>query len=301
MSAMGVAVAAVGLTKSYRRTPALIGLDLEVRTGEVFGYLGPNGAGKTTTLRLLLDLIRPTAGEVRVLGEDPRGNPGLRRRIGYLPGELVLYERLTVQEMLDHLAALHGGVDAAYRRALCERLDLDPSRRIRGLSRGNKQKVGLVQALMARPELLVLDEPTGGLDPIGQRAVRDLLDEAREEGRTVFLSSHLLHEVEEVADRVGILRAGRLVAVESVGGLKARSLHSVTVRFGGEVPGEVLAAVPGVADLEVEGPAAHFSLRGPIDPVLKELARHQVLDLSVAEADLEEIVLTFYGAGAADA
>lgn len=195
------------LTKRYGKHQALDGLDLVVRRGEVFGFLGPNGAGKTTTIRLLLDLIRPTAGRVEVLGMDPRRQGReVRRRVGYLPGKLALYDRLTGREVLTYLGHLRDGVDWAHADSLARRLDLDLNRPIGALSRGNKQKVGLVQALMHRPELLILDEPTGGLDPLVQREFHRLVREASGEGRTVFLSSHVLGEVERVADRVGIIR-----------------------------------------------------------------------------------------------
>ena len=211
------------LTKFYGKHLGLDGLDLEVRPGEVFGFIGPNGAGKTTTIRLLVDLIRPTRGRLRVLGQDPRsGGATLRRRLSYLPGELPLDGRQSARELLTFLGNLRGGVAQKQIDRLAERLQLDLSRPIRGLSKGNKQKVGLVQAFMGDPELLILDEPSSGLDPLLQQEFLAMVREVRASGRTVFMSSHVLAEVEHVADRVGILRAGRLVAVEDIEVLRQR-------------------------------------------------------------------------------
>ncbi|HET8682064.1 MAG TPA: ABC transporter ATP-binding protein, partial [Micromonosporaceae bacterium] len=218
------AIRTEGLVKTYGRNRGLAGLDLAVRTGEVYGFLGPNGAGKTTTIRLLLDLIRPTAGRARVLGLDPRADGvTLRRRVGYLAGDFLVNGRQTARELLTYLGNLRGGVPRAAVDALAERLDLDTTRQIAALSRGNRQKVGLVQAFMHSPELLVLDEPTVGLDPLLQQEFVAMVREARAAGQTVFMSSHVMSEVQQTADRVGIIREGRLVAVEQVEQLRERA------------------------------------------------------------------------------
>ena len=227
------AVETVALCKTYPGpVGALVDLDLSVERGEVFGYLGPNGAGKTTTIRLLLGLIRPTGGRALLLGLDTRAEGvGSRRRVGYLPGDLRLADRLTGAEQLDSLARLRGGVDDALREELCERFELVLDRPARQLSRGNRQKIGLVQAFMHRPQLVLLDEPTAGLDPLLQGEVHALLRETADEGRTVFLSSHSLDEVQHVADRVAIIRAGRLISVDAVESLRERSLRHVAITF----------------------------------------------------------------------
>lgn len=293
---MGVCIRTVGLTKRYGRHVGVEQLDLCVPEGEVFGYLGPNGAGKTTTIRLLVDLVRPTSGHIEVFGLDSRRDSReVRRRIGYLPGELFLYDRLTGDEMLTHLAHLRGGVARAEILRLAERLDVDLARPIRTLSKGNKQKIGLVQAFMHRPELLLLDEPTSGLDPLVQVEVHELIEEARDEGRTVFLSSHVLPEVDRIADRVGMLKAGRLIAVEDVAGLKERAVHRLEARLGAPVPPDAFDRVPGVSRADVRGTSARLVLSGSMAPVVRALARYEVEDLVVHEPDLEEIFLTYYG------
>jgi ABC-2 type transport system ATP-binding protein len=229
----GPAIVTRALTKTYGRARGVADLDLEVRPGEVFGYLGPNGAGKTTTLRLLLDLIRPTRGSATVLGLDShREGRAIRRRVGYLPGDLRLYVSLSGRELLDYFGHLRGAIPRERAEALARRLDCDLGREIRALSSGNRQKLGLIQAFMSDPELLILDEPTNGLDPLVQQTFYELVLEARAAGRTVLLSSHILPEVERVCDRVGILREGRLVAVESIADLRARAVRRVEIEFG---------------------------------------------------------------------
>ena len=216
-----------GLSKYYGKALGVLDLDLDVPQGQVFGYLGPNGAGKTTTIRMLLDLIRPTSGTVRVLGLDVRRHSqAVRRRVGYLPGDLVLYQNLTGRELLDYAASLRGGVDWRVVERLADRLECDLARRIGDLSQGNRQKVGIIHAFMHGPELLVLDEPTMGLDPLMQQVFNQLVREARDEGRTVFLSSHILPEVEQLCDWVGIIRGGRLITVEQVEAMKERAIRS---------------------------------------------------------------------------
>ena len=261
----------------------------------MFGFLGPNGAGKTTTIRLLLDLIRPTSGVVKVLGLDPRRDGvALRRRIGYLPGDLRLYERLTGRELLTYFARLRrlSGLGDAER--ISERLELELDRPLQGLSKGNRQKVGLVQALMHRPDLLVLDEPTSGLDPLVQQTFYELLDEARDAGRTAFVSSHVLPEIQHVADRVGLIREGRLVLEDTVEALRARGLVRVEVTFETLPGADAFAGLPGVRELERNGRRIRFALEGEIDPLVKALSRHHVVSLESREADLEDVFLSLF-------
>jgi len=288
-----------GLTKSYGRSRGVSGLDLEVYPGEVFGYLGPNGAGKTTTIRLLLDLIRPTSGRALVLGSEPRrGGPALRRRIGYLAGDPALYRKMTGRQLLTYLGHLRGLPGLGPAEALAERFELDLSRPIGDLSRGNRQKVAVVQAFMHSPQLLVLDEPTSGLDPLMQREFYRLVAEARAEGRTVFLSSHVLGEVERIADRVGIVREGRLVVVEGLEALKAKALRRLEIHFAGPVPREEFASLPGVQDVLVEGKGLTCTAVGALDRLVKAAARYEVTNLAIHEADLEDLFLRYYeGAG----
>ncbi|MCX9193882.1 ABC transporter [Carbonactinospora thermoautotrophica] len=281
------------LVKYYGRTSALDGLDLEVQPGEVFGYLGPNGAGKTTTIRLLLDLIRPTSGQVRVLGQDPRaGGPKLRRRIGYLAGDFAIDGRQPVREALTYLGDLRGGVPARRIRELAERLDLDLTRPIRSLSKGNRQKVGLVQAFMHTPELLILDEPTSGLDPLVQQEFLAMVREAKAAGQTVFMSSHVLSEVQHAADRVGIIRAGRLVTVERVEAL--RSFRKVEIHFAEPVPADAFTGLPHVSQVQVDGTRLRCRLDGHADALVKTAGRFTVVNLRVEEPDLEELFFAYY-------
>ena len=290
-----VAISTEGLTKDYGRNRALSGLDLEVWTGEVYGFLGPNGAGKTTTIRLLLDLIRPTSGRAAVLGLDPRTNGvALRRRIGYLADDFVVDGRQTGDELLTYLGNLRGGVSHARIDALAQRLDLDLSRRIRTLSRGNRQKVGLVQAFMHDPELLVLDEPTSGLDPFLQQEFAAMARQATADGRTLFMSSHVMSEVQQTAARVGIIREGRLVTVERVEDLRARSMRRVEIQFDGPVSPEDFADIAGLSDLHIDGALLRCRLDGRADALVKAAARHSVVTLSVEEADLEELFFDYY-------
>jgi ABC-2 type transport system ATP-binding protein len=291
-------IVAEGLTKSYGSERGVIDLSFAVTPGEVFGYLGPNGAGKTTPIRTLLDFIRPTAGRATIFDLDSTvGSIEIHRRTGYLPGELALYARMTAADFLMHFAALRGGVDWGDVRRLAERLDLRLEARIRSLSHGNKQKVGLVQAFMHRPELLVLDEPTTGLDPLVQQEFHTMIAEARLGGCTVFLSSHVMTEVERLCDRVGIIREGRMVAVEDVGDLKARALRTLDIHFNRPVPGEAFAGLPGVQHVEVQGELVHLTVAGHLDAVVKAAARFEVVDITSHEPTLEEIFLTFYGKG----
>ena len=289
-----------GLYKSYGKVRALRGVDLEVRRGEIFGFLGPNGAGKTTTIRCLLDLIRPDGGTARVLGIDPQADPvAVQARTGYLPGELALNENLTAERQLRFFADMRGGkADRAFVLQLAERLDLDLKRPIKNLSKGNKQKVGVIQALMHRPELLLLDEPTGGLDPLMQQEVLGLIREAKADGATVFFSSHIMSEVETVAERVGIIRQGRIVEVAETAALIDRGLRHASVRFREPVDSRVLDGLPGVQVLSRDA-GLHVSLQieGEMDELIKALGVLPVSYLDTARPSLEEVFLAYYEAG----
>lgn len=283
------------LTKHYGETKALIDLDLEVQRGEVFGFLGPNGAGKTTMIRTILDLIRPTSGSATLLGLDSHEHSvELRRHIGYLPGDLALYPTLTGRDTVAYFSNLRGGVDDSYVRALAERLDCDLSKRIRDLSSGNRQKVGLIQAFMNRPELLILDEPSTGLDPLVQQEFQAMLREVADEGRTVFLSSHTLSEVERVADRVGIIRAGRLVVVEAVNQLKAKAIRRLNLEFAKPVEASVFGGLPGVHHVDADTTRVSISYEGPMAGLLEAAMPHGLVNMEAVEADLEEIFLNYY-------
>jgi ABC-2 type transport system ATP-binding protein len=288
-------IAVERLTKSYGRSRGVVELTFTVSPGEVFGYLGPNGAGKTTTIRTLLDFIRPTTGRALVFGLDTRRDGiEIHRRTGYLAGEMALYERLTGAEYLRHLGLLRGGVDPRVVRDLANRLDCDLSVRIRSLSHGTKQKVALIQAFMHRPELLVLDEPTQGLDPLIQQEFARMVEEVRAEGRTVFLSSHVMPEVERLCDRVAIIREGRLVAIQDVGDLKARQVRMLTIHFAGPAPAPAFEGLPSVRAARAMGDALELTVEGPLDAVVKEAARFEVVDLESHEPSLEDVFLTYY-------
>ena len=285
-----------GLTKSYGKNRGVIDVSLDVRPGEVFGFLGPNGAGKTTTIRTLLDFIRPNSGVAKVFGMDAhRQSREIRRRIGYLPGDLALYEKLKGADMLRYMGNLRGGVEWDHVRELAERLHSDLSRPIRTLSQGNRQKIGLIQALMHKPELLILDEPTNGLDPLIQQVFYRLISEV--EGQTVFLSSHNLPEVERVCDRVGIIREGRLIAVEEVAALKSRALRQLEIHFAAPVPESAFANVAGVSDLAVEQNVLRCSVKGTLDAVIKAASKFEVVNVISHELSLEEIFLAYYNRG----
>jgi ABC-2 type transport system ATP-binding protein len=288
-------IATSGLTKDYGSGRGLFGLDLEVSRGEVFGFLGPNGAGKSTTMRLLLDLIKPTSGSARVLGLDTvTDSLEIRRRIGFLPGDLAMYPKLTGRAVLDFLGALRGGVDARRRDALVERFGADIDRPIRQLSTGNRQKLGLVQAFMHEPELLILDEPIAGLDPLVQQSFHALLGEVSAQGRTVFLSSHTLSEVERVTQRLAILREGRLVVVDSLENLRKVAVQRLEIEFAEPVdPGE-FRALHGVTEVRADGPTLTVGFEGSADAVVKAAAAHEVLAVRPREEDLEDIFLHYY-------
>ena len=291
------AIVTRNLVKHYGRVEALRGIDLDVRKMEIFGFLGPNGAGKTTTIRCLLDLIRPTKGSISVFGTNPQTDPvSVRARTGYLPGELRLDENLTVEGTLRYLNNLRGRkADWSYIRELAQRLDLELRLPIKNLSKGNKQKIGILQAMMHRPELLILDEPTFGLDPLVQHEVLRLIQQARTEGASVFFSSHNLSEVQEVADRVGIIRLGKLVEVADTSALINRSIRRARIRFRQPVDPSPLLTVPGVS-LLARGDGANVLLQveGEMDRLLKALAPFPVSDFETERPTLEEIFLAYY-------
>jgi len=283
------------LTKSYGRSRGIIDVDLEVQQGEVFGFLGPNGAGKTTTIRTMLDLIRPTSGRAMVFGIASTADPvAIHRRIGYIPGEFALYDRLSGKQTLEYFANLRGGVDPAYQSSLIERFDLDPSKRFKQYSKGNKQKVGVIAALQHKPELLVLDEPTSGLDPLVQQTFFATLRDAVSDGATVFLSSHILSEVEKSCRRVAIIRDGRLVKTGTVESLRDLAHHQVELRFSGPVPSDTFAELPGVSDVVAEDHVLRMRVAGAITPVVRAAAQYELLDFVSREPSLEETFLAQY-------
>jgi ABC-2 type transport system ATP-binding protein len=296
---MGRSMAVIELnrvTKSYGRSRGIVDVDLAIEQGEVFGYLGPNGAGKTTTIRLFLDFIRPTTGTVRVLGRSPR-EPALRHQIGYLAGELDLYERFTGTELITYFDNLRGNGSLRHALELSERMKLDLSRPIGKLSKGNKQKVGVVQALMHKPQLLVLDEPTSGLDPLVQEEFYALLEEHRGIGGTVFLSSHVLSEVERIAGRVGIIREGRIVEVATLRELRARAVREFEVSFDEDVPVSAFAALPNLTDVRMSGRTLTCRVTGSVDPFIKAVAQYNVANFISQGADLEALFLAYYRGG----
>jgi ABC-2 type transport system ATP-binding protein len=283
------------LTKTYGAHRGIVDIDLEVADGEAFGFLGPNGAGKTTTIRVLLDHLRPTAGRARVFGIETTVDPvAIHRRVGYLPGEFTLYDTLTGGQTIEYFANLRGGVDAAYQADLVARLDVDPSRRFREYSKGNKQKIGLIIALQHRPDLLILDEPTSGLDPLVQQTFYQVIREAKVEGRTVFLSSHVLSEVEKTCDRVGIIRDGRLVRLGRIEDMRDLAHHEVELLFAGPVPRAAFEALPGVSNVEADGQLLKLRVSGSIGPVVRAAAGYEVLDFVSREPSLEETFLAEY-------
>jgi len=293
-----------GLSKTYgsskKQTLALNRLDLTVNQGEIFGYLGPNGAGKTTTIRLLLDLIRPSAGSASIFGLDIRADSvEIHRRIGFLPGELSLWEGRTGDQIINYVASVRGDTRGIVKHAdeLAERLDLDTTKRVRDLSSGNKRKLGLVIAMMHSPELLVLDEPTGGLDPLVQQTFHEMMDEYRAKGKTVFLSSHVLSEVQAICDRVGILRDGELKAVESVEKITNVEFHWIDVTFRDAIPAglqQALESMPSITDVSTNGSRVRMRMIGDFDPLLRVISGGYVEMLHVEEPSLEEIFLAFY-------
>lgn len=292
------AIETEGLTKFYGSSRGVIDLDLTVSQGEIFGFLGPNGAGKTTTIRLLMDLIRPTRGQARLFGKDSQAESvELKKIVGYLPGELALWPNLTGWQTLSYLANLRGGVDPALIKDLAARLDLDLSRKFREYSKGNKQKVGVIQAFMHGPRLLILDEPTASLDPLNQQEFNQMVAEARAKGATIFLSSHILSEVEHICDRVGIIREGRLMRVGKMSDLISQKHYHVDISL--EIPAEgavveSFAALPGVSEITAGDHSLQFVAHGTLDPVIKLASRYPVLSLTSHEPTLEDAFLEFY-------
>jgi ABC-2 type transport system ATP-binding protein len=283
------------LTKSYGANRGITDIDLEVNEGEAFGFLGPNGAGKTTTIRTLLDHIRPTSGRALVFGIQTNVDPvAIHRRVGYLPGEFALYDKLTGGQTIEYFANLRGGVDPAYQADLVARLDVDPSRRFREYSKGNKQKIGLIIALQHRPDLLILDEPTSGLDPLVQQTFYEVIREAKAEGRTVFLSSHVLSEVERTCDRVAIIRDGRLVRLGRIEDMRDLAHHQVELVFAGDVPQAAFEQLAGVSQVAVDGQLLKLRVSGSIAPVVRAAAGYDVLDFVSREPTLEETFLAEY-------
>jgi ABC-type multidrug transport system ATPase subunit len=284
------------LTKVYGTHRGIVDLDLDVEPGEIFGFLGPNGAGKTTTMRVLVDLIRPSSGRAEVFGIDTTRDPvAIHRRVGYLPGEFDLYDRLTGADTIAYFANLRGGVDAGYAAQLVERLDLDLSRRFREYSKGNKQKVGLVVALQHRPDLLILDEPTSGLDPLMQQTFFEIIREARDDGRTVFLSSHIIDEVDRTCDRVAIIREGKLVQVDRIDAIRRLAFHHVVLVFSAPVATGLFSSIDGVDHVEASGSTLSMRVSGPIGSVLAAAAPHGLVDVVSREPNLEDVFLAQYG------
>ncbi|HKP53571.1 MAG TPA: ABC transporter ATP-binding protein [Chloroflexia bacterium] len=298
MATKVAAIETTSLTKSYGQARGIVDLDLHVEDGEVFGFLGPNGAGKTTTIRVLMDLIRPTKGSASIYGKDCQAEPvAIKAMVGYLPGELALWNNLTGYQTLTYLGNLRGGVEQKVIEGYAERLKLDLSKKFREYSRGNKVKVGIIQAFMHRPRLLILDEPTSGLDPLNQQEFFDMVAEAREGGATIFLSSHVLSEVEHSCDRVGIIREGRLVRTGSVREVVAERLYHMTLTLGVPATDDVqqaFASLPNVSDVAATDHTIKFVVQGDADPVLKQAASYPVVSLTSHEPTLEEAFLTYY-------
>ncbi len=301
MNSTDVVIQTNQLSKLYRsrkdQTLALSDLNLEVRRGEIFGYLGPNGAGKTTTIRLLLDFIRPTSGHALIFGKDVQAHSvELRRRIGFMPGELSLWSHLTGQQIVNYAGSSRGdtGSMAKQAHAIAERMQLDLTKRVHELSSGNKRTLGLVIAMMHTPDLLILDEPTSGLDPLLQQTFHEMVREAREAGRTIFLSSHILGEVQAICDRVGILRDGKLKAVERVDDLTHTNFTWVWFEFRDPITPAIVADVPAISDVTVEGKTLHLRLSGDWAPLLQAVNRQYVVKVRIKEPSLEEVFLTFY-------
>ena len=292
---MSLAIETNKLTKTYGKSRGIRDVDLSVEEGEVFGFLGPNGAGKTTTVRTLLGFLRPSGGRGEVFGLDiRRDSVEIRARVGNLPGEFALEDRMTGEGLLKYFARLRGVKDLGYARELAERLGAELHRPMRRLSHGNKQKIGLVQAMFHRPPLLMLDEPTGGLDPLVQEEFLNIIEEVRAEGRTVFFSSHNLAEVERVCDRIGIIRGGRLAAVETTETLVDKSFRHVTLYFAESVDPGPFEVLPGVKDLKTDGTKISFTLYDHLDEMVKLAARHRLVNLEYERPSLEEIFLTYY-------
>lgn len=298
---MTAIIAVNDLTKSYGRSRGVTNVTFNVDAGEIFGFLGPNGAGKTTTIRVLMGLLRPTSGGATIAGHDVwRESVEVKKIVGYLPSDPQLEPDLTGGQIIDYFGHLRGGVDQAYVKSLVDRFELDTRKRFRDYSRGNKQKVGIVQAFMHKPRLLVLDEASSGLDPLNQIEFNKLLMETRADGRTVFLSSHILPEVEQVCDRVGIIREGALVRVDTVAALRDLRQHEVTLTFAGPVPADDFASLPGVHSATADGNTLKLIVTGDLGPIVKAAADHGATNFTTHEPSLEDVFLRYYnGAHAA--
>ena len=287
-------ISTTDLTKFYGTHRGILGVSLDINEGEVFGLLGPNGAGKTTCIRIFLDFIRPSSGSATVLGMDSRSDSvEIRRNVGYLPGDFITYEKLTAEELLQYFANLRGG-HLRKAKALAERFDLDLSRKIGELSRGNRQKVGLIQAFMSDPKLLILDEPTTGLDPLLQQEFHTLVLEEAEAGKTLFVSSHVLPEVEVICDRVGIIREGSIVAVEEVATLRKQTVTKIEIEFGQAISKAEFEGVDGVSEVTIKDHHLSCNVTGSVDSLIKLAARHTVVNIQSGHPALEEVFLTYY-------
>ena len=292
---MTAVITAVGLTKAFGQRLAVDGLDIEVARAEVFGFLGPNGAGKSTTIRLLMGLYLRSAGTATVLGLDPfRDAAAVHRRVGYLPGELALHPRLTGRQHIDFAARARGMADRGYLGRLVERFTVILDQPARTLSKGNRQKIGIVMAFMHRPELLILDEPTSGLDPLMQDEFQNLIRETAADGRTVFLSSHELDEVQQLADRVAIIKEGRLIVTDTVDGLRRAAPRTIEFRFAGDIDPGRFAAIEGVHVTSAGAGRLTLTLRGPVAPVLRAASEMDPTDVTARPADLDELFLAYY-------
>lgn len=287
-------ISTTDLTKFYGTHRGISGVSLDINEGEVFGLLGPNGAGKTTCIRIFLDFIRPSSGSATVLGMDSRSDSiEIRRNVGYLPGDFITYEKLTAEELLQYFANLRGG-HLRKAKVLAERFDLDLSRKIGELSRGNRQKVGLVQAFMSDPKLLILDEPTTGLDPLLQQEFHTLVLEEAEAGKTLFVSSHVLPEVEVICDRVGIIREGSIVAVEEVATLRKQTVTKIEIEFGQAISKAEFEGVDGVSEVTIKDHHLSCNVTGSVDSLIKLAARYTVVNIQSGHPALEEVFLTYY-------
>jgi ABC-2 type transport system ATP-binding protein len=295
---MDLAIRTERMTKYYGSVPGVVDLDLDVPTGTVYGYLGPNGAGKSTTIRALLGLVQLTGGAARILELDSRSEAvKVRRRIGYLSDNPTFYDDMTAREQLRWLGKLRGGVKADDIKTLADRLGLLLDRKVADLSSSDRQKIGLIQAFVHSPELLILDEPSLRLDPSAQQVFFEMVREVRDDGRTVLLSSRYLPEVDLLCDWIGIIREARLVAVEEVADLRSRAMRSVTVRFAHDVPSNDLRELPGVQEVDISRDRARFQVVGEIDSLLKTLGRFPIVDLTMTPADLEDVFQRFYVGG----
>ena len=290
------AIEICGLSKNFGDTHALVDLTVTVAPGQVFGFLGPNGSGKTTAIRCLMDEIRPTAGSARILNLDTHTNSvAIRRQLGYLPGDLVLYSNLSGKDILQYFANLRGGVDQNYVDELAERLGAHLDKKVGDLSTGNRQKIGIIQAFMNKPDLIIFDEPSAGLDPLVQRELQAMIRELADRGGSVFLSSHSLSEVQRVADLIGILRQGSLIALEPISSMRAKGIRKVELELDKTPERSTFSEIQGVRDVLVEGNRVFLSYEGTMDKLLAVVTQHcQLIDVSTNEADLEEVFLTYY-------